>query len=117
MGNLNCVDEATFARMTRHSPAASLQSVISGYKALRAEPSGAQLWLDGVFLKGINDDPGAVRALGETLAIISPDVYIVRTTRRVIEDLYEPVDAHFQAIVETAWADFDFPVRFFLPPA
>jgi wyosine [tRNA(Phe)-imidazoG37] synthetase (radical SAM superfamily) len=117
MGNLNCVDEAVFARMTRHSPEASLQSVISGYKTLKAELLDQQLWLDGVFLKDANDDPDGLRALGETLAVINPDVYIVRTTRRVIEDLCEPVDAGFQAVVEDTWAGFDFPIRFFLPPS
>ena len=116
-GNLNTVDEAIFARMARHSPSASMKSVIDGYTMLRSELAGQKLWLDGVFLTGVNDDPEGVRALGETLAAINPDLYIVRTTRRVIEDLCQPVDASFQAIVEEAWADFDFPVRFFLSPA
>lgn len=117
MGNLNTVDEATFAKLSRPDQTASLKAAIEGFKALRWQLSTQKLWLDGVFLKGVNDNPEGLRGLGETLADIGPDLYIVRTAPRVIEGLCERVDGSFQSVVEAAWAGHDFPVRFLLPPA
>lgn len=115
MGNLNTVDEAVFARLSRPDRTASIRATIDGFKALRSELTTRKLWLDGVFLKGVNDDREGLRALGETLAVIGSDLYIVRTAPRVIEGLSERVEGDFQSVVEAAWADSDFPVRFSLP--
>jgi len=115
MGNLNTVDETAFARLSRPDPQASLSEAISGFKSLRSELSTQRFWLDGVFVKGINDEPHGLRKLGETLAEIGPDLYIVRTAPREIEGLCERVDASFQQTVEQAWAGLDLDVRFFLP--
>ena len=104
-----------FARLSRPDRAASLRATIDGFKALRSELTTRKLWLDGVFLKGVNDDPEGLRALGVTLAEIGPDLYIVRTAPRVIEGLSERVEGDFQAVVEAAWSGFDFPIRFSLP--
>ena len=71
--------------------------------------------MHGVFVKGVSDDRESLERLGETVAEIEPDLYIVRTTRRTIEGLCEPVDAGFRAVVEEAWRQFPFPVRYFLP--
>jgi len=117
MGNLNTVDEGAFVRLSRPDPAVSLGRIIEGFGALRRELQTQKLWIDGVFIKGVNDDPQGLRALGEALADIEPDLYVVRTAPRVIEGLSERVDASFRAVVEDAWSDFDFPVRFALPPA
>jgi wyosine [tRNA(Phe)-imidazoG37] synthetase (radical SAM superfamily) len=117
MGNLNTIDEAAFARLSRPDRAASLKETIEGFRALRQELTTQKLWLDGVFLKGVNDDPESLRGLGKTLVDIGPDLYIVRTAPRVIEGLPERVDPSFRSVVEAAWAAHGFPVRFLLPRA
>jgi len=117
MGNLNTVDERVFARLNRPDPQASLPTTIAGFKTLRSELVSQRLWLDGVFVKGINDEPDALRKLGETIAEIGPDLYIVRTAPRETEGLCERVDPSFQECVEKAWEGLDIQVRFFLPPA
>ena len=102
------------ATLTVPVPAAA-KGVVEGFKMLKSELSDQNLWLDGVFLKRVNDDLDELKALGEALAEISPDLYIVRTTRRILEGVCEPVTAEFRDVVTSAWAEFDFPVRFFLP--
>lgn len=115
MGNLNTVDPATFARLSRPERAVSVEKTIEGFKVLRRELTTQKLWMDGVFLRGVNDDPEGLRALGRTIAEIRPDLYVVRTAPREMAGLSERVDASFRAVVEAAWADVDVPMRFFLP--
>lgn len=117
MGNLNSADAATFVRIARQHRAASAESTIAGYRALRRELTTQRLWMDGIFLKGVNDGADGLVALGRALCDIGPDLYTVRTTRRVIAVLCEPVDASFQSVVEKAWARFNLPVQFALPAA
>lgn len=114
-GNLDGADESTFLRLSRPHRATSLADRIEGYKTLRRELTGRKLWLHGVFVKGVSDDPEGLKRLGETLAEIKPDLYIVRTTRRTIEGVCEPVDAGFRSMVEETWRRFSFPVTYFLP--
>ncbi len=116
-GNLDGVDEPTFLRLSRPHRSALLQDRLTGYRTLKAELSEQRLWLHGVFVRGVGDSPEDLKSLGEVLAELEPDLYIVRTTRRTIEGLCEPVDARFRAVVETAWSRFDFPVQFLLPEA
>jgi len=114
-GNLDTVDERAFLRLSRPHRDARLRDRLEGYRLLKGELTGQRLWLHGVFVKGESDDPEGLRMLGEGLAEIRPDLYIVRTTQRTIEGLCEPVDARFRAVVEEAWDRFDFPVRYSLP--
>jgi wyosine [tRNA(Phe)-imidazoG37] synthetase (radical SAM superfamily) len=116
-GNLDTVDERTFLRLSRPHRDASLRDRLDGYRMLKDELTGQRLWLHGVFVKGESDDPKGLRALGEVIAEIDPDLCVVRTTRRTIEGLCEPVDAGFRTVVERAWDRFDFPVRYSLPEA
>ncbi|MBU0595838.1 radical SAM protein [Candidatus Bipolaricaulota bacterium] len=113
--NLDGADEAGFLRLARPHRETSLADRIEGYKALKAELDGQRLWLHGVFVKGVNDDPESLRHLGEALREIGPDLYIVRVSPRVIEGLCEPVEASFQTVVEDAWKDLEIPIRFALP--
>lgn len=117
MANLNSVDAVTFARIARPHRAVSVEATISGYKALRRELTSQRFWMDGIFLRGVNDDADGLRALGRVLSEIEPDLYTVRTTRRVIPGLCEPVDSSFRETVEAAWADLGLHVVFSLPPA
>ena len=114
-GNLDTVNEQTLARLSRPHPEALFRDRVEGYRTLKGELVGQQLWLHGVFLEGAADDPNELRSLGEAVASIEADMFIVRTTRRTIEGLCTPVDASFRVVVEEAWAEFDFPVRYFLP--
>ncbi len=116
MGNLNSVDPATFARIARPHRAVSVDAVVSGYKALRRELASPRLWMDGIFLRGVNDGAASLAALGQALAEIRPDLYTVRTTRRVIPGLCEPVDSAFRETVENAWAGLGLALAFALPP-
>jgi len=114
-GNLDTANERTLARLSRPHPEALLHDRVEGYRTLKGELAGQQLWLHGVFLEGAADDPNELRSLGEAVASIEPDLYVVRTTRRTIEGLCAPVDAGFRAVMEEAWREFGFPVRYFLP--
>lgn len=114
-GNLDTVNERTLVRLSRPHPEALLRDRLEGYRTLKGELTGQRLWLHGVFVKGESDGPEGLRTLGEVIAEIEPDLYIVRTTNRTIEGLCEPVDASFRAVVEEAWRPFAFPVRYFLP--
>lgn len=114
-GNLDTADEGTFLRLSRPHRDALLRDRLEGYRTLKDELTGRKLWLHGVFIKDESDDPENLRTLGEALAEIEPDLYIVRTTRRTIEGLCEPVDAGFRTVVEEAWRRFAFPVRYSLP--
>ena len=114
-GNLDTVDEATFLRLSRPHREALLRDRLEGYRTLKDELGGQRLWLHGVFVRGVSDDPENLLTLGEALAEIEPDLYIVRTARTSIEGVCEPVAAGFRSIVEEAWRRLDFPVRFSLP--
>jgi wyosine [tRNA(Phe)-imidazoG37] synthetase (radical SAM superfamily) len=114
-GNLDTVDERTLLRVSRPHREVRPRDRLEGYRLLKGELTGQRLWLHGVFVKGETDDPEALRALGEAIAEIGPDLYVVRTAQRAIEGLCEPVDASFRAAVEEAWRGFDFPVRYSLP--
>ena len=116
-GNLDTVDEATFLRLSRPHRDALLRDRLEGYRTLKDELTGQRLWLHGVFVDGVSDDLDNLRTLGQALAKIEPDLYIVRTTRRTVEGLCGPVSGGFRATVEEAWRRFDFPVRYFLPEA
>ena len=114
-GNLDTVDRETLLRLSRPHRDAGAVDRVAGYKALKAELTGQKLWLHGVFVRGIGDDPDSLQALGEAVAEIGPDLFVVRTTRRATEGLCEPVDAEFRDVIEAAWSELDLPVRFMLP--
>jgi len=114
-GNLDGAEEASFLRLSRPHRDTSIADRIEGFKALKRELDGQQLWLHGVFVKGFNDGGDELRALGDALAEIGPDLFIVRTTGRVIEGLCEPVGAGFRAFVDDVWADLAIPLKFNLP--
>ncbi|MDD4903543.1 MAG: hypothetical protein PHX77_03485, partial [Candidatus Bipolaricaulis sp.] len=116
MANLNTVDATAFAKIARPHRGVSVEAVVAGYKALRHELASQRLWMDGIFLKGVNDGEASLAALGRVLAEIGPDLYTVRTTRRVIPGLCEPVDSAFRETVENAWAGLGLALVFAFPP-
>lgn len=114
-GNLDTINQRTLVCLSRPHPEALLHDRVSGYRTLKGELTDQKLWLHGVFIEGAGNDPNELQSLGEAIASIEPDLYIVRTTQRTIEGLCAPVDGSFREVVEEAWREFDFPVRYFLP--
>ena len=85
MPTLTSACEETFRRIHRPHSSITLAMVIRGLKDLRQEYQG-ELFMETMFLRGINDDPKEVEALKQVLEEISPDRIQLNTVARPPSD-------------------------------
>lgn len=70
--SLDAVDVEIFKRIDRPHPQVKLEEMIEGLVALRKEFSG-QLWLEVMFVAGVNDSSEHIGALKKVIDRINPD--------------------------------------------
>lgn len=91
MPTLTSAHEATFNRIHRPHEAIRHQAVVEGLLALRREYAG-QIFLETVFLAGINDTPQEVKDLKELIAGLQPERIQLNTVVR------PPADPHAKSL-------------------
>ncbi len=90
--SLDAATEETFQSINRPHPGLSLEMLLSGLKALRADFPG-HIWLEVMILKGLNDTEAELAALKTAIAAISPDrVQLNTAVRPGVEDFARPLD-------------------------
>jgi wyosine [tRNA(Phe)-imidazoG37] synthetase (radical SAM superfamily) len=104
MINLNSVEERAFRRICRPHKEATLERVVSGIEQFRQAYTGP-LWMDVVFVKGVNDSEEGLEGLMRTVLDIRPDLYRVRTMRAPVGSVAEPVSSEFKEILQGRWKD------------
>jgi wyosine [tRNA(Phe)-imidazoG37] synthetase (radical SAM superfamily) len=84
--SLDAVSLDVFQRVNRPNPLLQLKSIVEGMKTFRREYTG-QIWLEVLFVRGINDSDDEVAKMREVVAEIRPDRIQLNTVVR------PPVDA------------------------
>lgn len=79
--SLDAVTQDIFERMNRPHPTLNIDRVIGGLKNLRQEFKG-KIWLEVLFVKGINDSPSHIQKLKKVIADINPDKIHLNTVVR-----------------------------------
>ncbi len=79
--SLNAISEKSFRAVNRPFPALIPPKIIEGLIALRREYSG-KIWLEIVFVKGINDSEEEIFKLKEVIEKINPDKIHLNTVVR-----------------------------------
>ncbi|MBW2618968.1 MAG: hypothetical protein JRC92_08845, partial [Deltaproteobacteria bacterium] len=98
--SLDTVTEATFQRLNRPHPDINLEEILKGLHALRSTAKG-EIWLEILFVAGINDTPPEIEGLKREVDRIAPDrVQINSVDRPPAEDEASPVD--FNRLTELA---------------
>ena len=70
--SLDAVDQEMFDKIDRPHPGIKLNEIIDGLVALRKEFHG-QIWLEVMFIAGINDGPEHIEKLNKVIQRINPD--------------------------------------------
>ncbi|HED00932.1 MAG TPA: radical SAM protein [Proteobacteria bacterium] len=91
--SLDAVRPDTFRRINRPIRSIRIEEIISGLKDLRQEYTG-QIWLEILFVQGINDRPEEVEEMREALQAIQPDRIQLNTVDRPpAEDYAAPLSS------------------------
>jgi len=106
-GSLSAWDPASFQRVNRPAPGATLELLVGGLSQFRKEFSG-KLWLEVFLLKGINDDPADVAKIAALAERVAPDVIQLNTVVR------PPAEDSAQALSRS---DLELLAPLFSPPA
>jgi len=70
--SLDAADQKIFVRIDRPGPGIKVQDIINGLISLRQE-SKAEIWLEVMLVKGLNDSLKHIKALKEAIDKINPD--------------------------------------------
>jgi wyosine [tRNA(Phe)-imidazoG37] synthetase (radical SAM superfamily) len=89
--SLDTVDPEAFQVINRPHPELRLQAIIEGLIHLGQLP-GPRIWLEVLFLRGLNDQPAQIEALSRTIEQINPEKVQINTVVR------PPVEAFAQAL-------------------
>jgi len=90
--SLDAVDSEIFKRIDRPHADIKLNEIIDGLVALRKEFSG-QIWLEVMFIAGVNDDFSHVEQLKKVIQRIKPDkIQINSPVRSTAKENVFPVD-------------------------
>ena len=90
--SLDAVDLEIFRRIDRPHPGIKLNEIIDGLVALRKEFHG-QIWLEVMFVSGVNDDFVHIEELKKVIQRINPDkIQINSPVRSTAEKNVLPVD-------------------------
>jgi wyosine [tRNA(Phe)-imidazoG37] synthetase (radical SAM superfamily) len=79
--SLDAVSQATFERVNRPHPSLAASSVVEGLVAF-AEGFPGRIWLETLFVAGMNDDNGEVERIAEVARSIAPERIDVNTVVR-----------------------------------
>jgi len=89
--SLDTVDPEAFQVINRPHPELRLEAIIEGLILLGQLP-GPRIWLEVLFLRGLNDQPAQIEALSRTIEKINPEKVQINTVVR------PPVEAFAQAL-------------------
>lgn len=81
MPSLDAGDEQTFNRINRPHHDINIKNVISGLSKFREEFTG-KIWLEILFVEGINTNPEQITGIKEAIAVIGPDKVHLNTAVR-----------------------------------
>lgn len=79
--SLDAGDQQTFEKINRPHPAITLEKLISGLCAFRAEYQG-RMWLEVFFIDGVNTDSRQIAKIKDAITRISPDKVQLNTAVR-----------------------------------
>ena len=89
--SLDTVDPEAFQVINRPHPELRLEAIIEGLILLGQLP-GPRIWLEVLFLRGLNDQPAQIEALSRTIERINPEKVQINTVVR------PPVEGFAQAV-------------------
>lgn len=79
--SLDAATQDIFERINRPHPALKIDRIIGGLKKFRQE-FGGKIWLEILFVKGVNDSPAHLDALKKAVSGINPDKIHLNTVVR-----------------------------------
>ena len=79
--SLDAITQAAFEAVNRPDPSLDVAEIAAAIATFRARFSG-KLWLETLFVAGLNDDSGEVRVLADAIGRIEPDRVHVNTIVR-----------------------------------
>ena len=89
--SLDAVTQSLFVQVNRPHASLRIDSIIRGLKAFRREFS-AQIWLEIMLVRGINDSPAHIQKLKKVIGQIGPDKVQLNTViRPPAEEVAQPL--------------------------
>ncbi|HIP98902.1 MAG TPA: radical SAM protein [Aquifex aeolicus] len=79
--SLDAVTEKVFRKVNHPVKGLTVEKVLKGLKKLK-ETFGGEIWIETLFVKGINDSPGEVEKIGEWIHRLKPDRWQINTVVR-----------------------------------
>jgi wyosine [tRNA(Phe)-imidazoG37] synthetase (radical SAM superfamily) len=79
--SFDAATQEVFERMNRPHPSLRIQKIVEGLKQFRRQFSG-KIWLEILFVKGVNDSPSHLKTLKKSIAEINPDKIHLNTVVR-----------------------------------
>jgi wyosine [tRNA(Phe)-imidazoG37] synthetase (radical SAM superfamily) len=92
--SLDAATQKIFARMNRPHPSLKIHQIIAGLIKFRQEYNG-KIWLEVLFVKGLNDSPSHIQKLKQVITEIDPDrIQINTVVRPPAEKSAYPLSSH-----------------------
>ncbi len=79
--SLDAATDSTMRKLNRPSRGVSVRKIVDGIRKLRERVDG-KVWLETLFVKGINDGEEEVLRMGEVIHSIEPDEWQINTVAR-----------------------------------
>jgi len=103
--SLDAVSEEVFRKINRPHGRLDLGEIIEGLKALRGEYSG-QVWLEIMFVRGINDTPEEIERMRSVISEIGPDrIQLNTVVRPPAEHFAHPVSPENLEHIQSLFGD------------
>jgi wyosine [tRNA(Phe)-imidazoG37] synthetase (radical SAM superfamily) len=97
--SLDAITPELFQTINRPLPGLTMVEMIAGLKALRTQYHG-QIWLEVLLLRRLNDSPGELAKLQETIDLIRPDkIHLNTAVRPVVKEYALPLSQEELAAV------------------
>ncbi|RTZ69443.1 MAG: radical SAM protein [Aquificaceae bacterium] len=79
--SLDAVTEKIFKKVNHPAKGLTVEKILEGLKKLK-ETFGGEIWIETLFVKGINDTPEEVEKIGEWIHRLKPDRWQINTVVR-----------------------------------
>ena len=106
--NLNCMDEINFTRLCACNEPVKLSDVKEGIKEF-AENFQGYLFINSLFLKGVNDTIENVKDLKDFMIDIHPNSFSIG---EYVEGGFEPISPEFKRYIKDSLQDAPFDISF-----
>ncbi len=79
--SLDTVNQSTLEKLNRPAKGVTVNTILNGIKSLRGRTKG-KIWIETLFVKGVNDSYSELEKLGKVIHELNPDKWQINTVAR-----------------------------------